>query len=231
VNGSAPPATSERATSHRIEVRWLGRLPYDRALTLQQRLVAARREGAIPDQLLMLEHPHVITLGSNSDESNVLADPQELARRGIQRFDVGRGGDVTYHGPGQLVGYPILDLKPDRKDLHRYLRDLEDVLIRALGTWGVVGEREPGLTGVWVGGSKIAAIGVRVSSGWVTSHGFALNVSTDLDFFGTLIPCGLSDRGVTSLEEVLERTIDPAEVRRAVVQAFGIVFGKESVTI
>jgi lipoyl(octanoyl) transferase len=206
-------------------------MPYGRALTLQERLVAARREGTIPDQLVLLEHPHVITLGSGSDESHVLADPEELARRGIQRFDVGRGGDVTYHGPGQLVGYPILDLRPDRTDLHRYLRDLEDVLIRALRTWGVVGEREPGLTGVWVGGSKIAAIGVRVSSGWITSHGFALNVSTDLDFFGTLVPCGLSGRAVTSLERVLDRSLDPAEVRRAVVEAFAVVFEKEPITI
>jgi lipoyl(octanoyl) transferase len=206
-------------------------MPYGRALTLQERLVAARREGTIPDQLVLLEHPHVITLGSSSDESHVLADPDELVRRGIQRFDVGRGGDVTYHGPGQLVGYPILDLRPDRTDLHRYLRDLEDVLIRALRTWGVVGEREPGLTGVWVGGSKIAAIGVRVSSGWITSHGFALNVSTDLDFFGTLVPCGLSGREVTSLERVLDRSLELAEVRRAVVQAFAVVFGKEPITI
>jgi len=214
-----------------LEVRWLGRMPYDEALELQGRLVVARREGTIPDQLLMVEHPHVITLGSGSEESHVLAGPEELDRRGIQRFDVGRGGDVTYHGPGQLVGYPILDLKPDRTDLHRYLRDLEEVLIQALETLGIDGEREPGLTGVWVGSAKVAAIGVRVSSGWITSHGFALNVSTDLDFFGTLIPCGLSDRDVTSLERVLGRSVDPAEVRRAVVRSFAAVFRMKPVAI
>jgi len=137
---------------------------------------------------------------------------------------MGRGGDVTYHGPGQLVGYPILDLNPDRRDLHRYLRDLEEVLIRAVATWGVTAHRAEGLTGVWTQGGKVAAIGVRVSSGWITSHGFALNVHTDLSFFRTIVPCGISDRGVTSLERETGRVLSLDEARSTVARAFADVF-------
>jgi len=219
-----------KADPRPLEVRWLGRMPYQDALDLQAGLVAERRRNAIPDQLVLLEHPHVITMGSSSAEGHVLLGPEELQRRGIQIFETGRGGDVTYHGPGQLVGYPIVDLKPDRTDLHRYLRDLEEVLIGALGELGLSGEREPGLTGVWVGGAKIAAIGVRVSSGWITSHGFALNVSTDLDFFGTVVPCGITDRRVTSLANEVGHAPAPDEVRRAVVRSFSDVFGRAVVT-
>ena len=218
------------ADARPLDVRWLGQVPYQDALDLQARLVVERRGDSVPDQLLLLEHPHVITMGSSSSEGHVLLGPEELHEKGIQLFETGRGGDVTYHGPGQLVGYPILDLKPDRMDLHRYLRDLEDVLIGTLASLDLRGEREPGLTGVWVGGAKIAAIGVRVSSGWITSHGFALNVSTDLEFFGTVVPCGITDRPVTSLEKELGRAPEPDEVRRAVVRSFADVFERAIIT-
>lgn len=193
-------------------------------MELQAELVNERRAGRIPDQLLLLEHPHVITLGTTSEEGNVLADADDRGRLGIELFETGRGGDVTYHGPGQLVGYPILDLKPDRKDLHRYLRDLEEVLIRALAALGVEGGRVEGLTGVWAGEAKVAAIGVRVSSGWITSHGFALNVSTDLRYFETIVPCGIADREVTSLSRLLGREVELDELTAPVSDAFADVF-------
>jgi lipoyl(octanoyl) transferase len=195
---------------------------------VQAELVARRRAGEIPDQLLLLEHPHVITMGSASDASHVLLDEAERRLVGIELHESGRGGDVTYHGPGQLVGYPILDLKPDRKDVHRYIRDLEEALIAALKTFGIPATRQPGLTGVWVGGDKIAAIGVRVSSGWITSHGFALNISTDLGFFDAIVPCGIRDHGVTSLERVLGRRVASAQVGDRVATALCEVFGLQS---
>ena len=210
-----------------MQVRRLGMVPYAEALEVQAGLVKQRRAGEIPDTLLLLEHPHVITLGSGSHEENVLLGPEERAARGIELFPTGRGGDVTYHGPGQLVGYPILDLKPDRQDLHRYLRDLEEALIVALGELGLAGDRKEGLTGVWVDDRKLAAIGVRVSSGWITSHGFALNVSTDLSFFGTIVPCGIREHGVGSLSGELGREVAMAEAERAVLRGLERVFGFE----
>lgn len=173
---------------------------------------------------MLLEHPHVITLGTGSSPDHVLAGADQRADMGIELFEAGRGGDVTYHGPGQLVGYPILDLKPDRKDLHRYLRDLEEVLIRSVAAFGVSARRVDGLTGVWTDLGKIAALGVRVSSGWITSHGFALNVHTDLSFFETIVPCGIDDRDVTSLARELGRPVSLEEVIPEVVRAFGGVF-------
>jgi lipoyl(octanoyl) transferase len=208
-----------------IEVRRLGTVPYADALTLQADLVRRRRAGEIPDTLLLLEHPHVITRGSGSHDENVLVSAEERAARGIELFESGRGGDVTYHGPGQLVGYPILDLKPDRCDLHRYLRDLEEVLIGVVADFGLAAGRKEGLTGVWVDDRKLAAIGVRVSSGWITSHGFALNVSTDLAFFGTIVPCGIRDHGVGSIAGELGRAVEMAEVEGATVRAMERVFG------
>ena len=154
--------------------------------------------------LLLVEHPHVLTLGVNGDggRSHILATDELLAARGIAIHETGRGGDITYHGPGQIVGYPIIDLKPDRCDVHRYVRDLEEVLIRTAADFGVDAGRVEGLTGVWVGpAGKLAAIGVRISR-WITSHGFAFNVSTDLDYFDLIVPCGIADRGVTSLEQL-----------------------------
>ena len=213
-----------------VEVRRLGRVSYADALDLQQRLVQERKAGTIPDQLLLLEHPPVITLGvkARHDRSHVLATEAVLAARGVELFESGRGGDVTYHGPGQLVGYPILDLKPDRCDVHRYVRDLEEVLIRAAAAFGVEATRVAGLTGVWVGTEKLAAIGVRISR-WITSHGFALNVGTDLADFELIVPCGIRERGVTSLERVLGRTVEPAAVEDAVVTAFAATFDRRAV--
>jgi len=208
-----------------LAVRYPGRVGYARALTLQAQLVKRRRLGEVPDTLLLLEHPHVITLGSSAQQEHVLLSEGELAARGIGLFDAGRGGDVTYHGPGQLVAYPIIDLKPDRKDLHLYLRSLEEVLLKALSTFAITGRRDKSATGVWVGEAKVAAIGIRVSSGWVTSHGFALNTDTDLAFFETIVPCGLSDRPVTSVSRLLGRTVTPDEAAPAVVQALAEVFG------
>lgn len=203
-----------------LDVRRLGVVPYADALRLQAELVARRRTGDIPDTLLLLEHPHVITLGSGAHAEHVLLSAKQRAQRGIELFPAGRGGDVTYHGPGQLVGYPVLDLKPHRCDLHRYLRDLEQVLIHALADFGVPAERKSGLTGVWVGERKLAAIGVRVSSGWITSHGFALNVHPDLAYFKTIVPCGIREHAVGSLTEEVERDVSVAETAEAVVLRF-----------
>lgn len=211
-----------------LQVHHLGMRPYGDALSLQASLVEQRRENAIPDQLLLLQHPHVITLGTGSHTSHVLLDESERKLMGIELFETGRGGDVTYHGPGQLVGYPILDLKPDRCDLHRYVRDLEEVLIGALAHFGLVGERKQGLSGVWLGNDKVAAIGVRVSSGWITSHGFALNVDNDLAFFEAIVPCGIRDHGVTSLQRALGRETGMQDVADAVASAFARVFYAET---
>ncbi len=212
-----------------LEVRSLGRLGYGDAVELQAELVRERRAGSIPDTLLLLQHPHVITLGSGAHDENVLLGPAERQRRGIELYRTGRGGDVTYHGPGQLVGYPILDLKPDRCDLHGYLRDLEEVLIRTLAEFGLRTGRVPGLTGVWAGDRKLAAIGVRVSSGWITSHGFALNVDPDLGYFDAIIPCGIRDHGVGSMRAELERSVPFDRVEAVIARQFGAVFDREPV--
>ena len=209
-----------------LEVRDLGLIPYAEALALQSDLVGRRRTGDIPDQLLLLQHPHVITLGTAASRSHVLADESRRRELGIDLVDVGRGGDVTYHGPGQLVGYPILDLKPDRKDVHQYLRDLEVVLVHTLDEMGIRGEPVPNLTGVWVDGRKIAAIGVRISSGWITSHGFALNVSNDLSFFETIVPCGIQDVSVTSVSQELGRPFAVPDILGIVSEAFSEMFGR-----
>jgi len=211
-----------------IEVRRLGTIGYQAALDLQAQLVERRKQGLIPDQLLLLEHPPVITLGvrTRNDRSHVLESEAALAAKGVGLFETGRGGDVTYHGPGQLVGYPILDLKPDRCDVHRYVRDLEEVLIRAVAAFGVCAGRIEGLTGIWVGDQKLAAIGVRISR-WVTSHGFALNVNTDLSHFGLIVPCGITDKGVTSLERLLGHPLPMDEVAETVADQFAALFSGE----
>jgi lipoyl(octanoyl) transferase len=211
-----------------LEVRRLGTLAYAPALELQAELVRERRAGAVPDTLLLLEHPHVITLGTGTRAENVLVSPEERERLGIELFPAGRGGDVTYHGPGQLVGYPILDLKPDRCDLHRYLRDLEEVLIRVLADFGLRAARREGMSGAWGGERPPPAIGVRVSSGWITSHGFALNVATDLRYFGAIVPCGIRDYAVGSLAGELGRSVPMPDVEAAVVQRFGERFGRRA---
>lgn len=214
-----------------LEVRELGLVPYSEALGLQNKLVEQRRAGAIPDQLLLVEHPHVVTLGTSSRQDHLLLSVAEREERGIELFEVGRGGDVTYHGPGQLIGYPILSLSPDRKDLHRYLRDLEEVLIRTLGRFDIRPRREEGLTGVWTREGKVAAIGVRVSSGWITSHGFALNVCPDLSYFSAIVPCGIRDRPVTSMERILGRPISPRDVAPHLIECFELVFSRSSIVV
>ena len=208
-----------------FEIRRLGVVPYADALEIQRGLVEDRRANRVGDLLLFVEHPHVLTLGVRGDggRSHILAPPEMLHARGIEIYETGRGGDITYHGPGQLVGYPIVDLEPDRCDVHRYVRDLEDVLIRTAADYGVSARRIDGLTGVWVGDEKLAAIGVRISR-WVTSHGFALNVTTDLDNFDLIVPCGIADRGVTSLSRLLSRPIDTRDVQDRVADHFVDVF-------
>jgi lipoyl(octanoyl) transferase len=178
-------------------LRQLGRVDYATALELQQQLAADRKQGLVPDHLLLLEHPHVITMGRNGQLKNLLAGDDVLARAGIGFYPVDRGGDVTYHGPGQLVGYPIFDLRDWQRDVGAYVRAVEETIIATLAEYGIAAGRIPKLTGVWVGERKIAAIGVHLSR-WVTSHGFALNVSTDLSYFQYIVPCGLT-RPVTSM--------------------------------
>jgi lipoyl(octanoyl) transferase len=202
---------------------------YDAAVDLQRDLVEERRAGRIGDTLLLLEHPPVITLGvrTRGGSPNVLASVDELAAAGVLLRETGRGGDVTYHGPGQLVGYPIFDLKPDRCDVHQYVRDLESALVAALLEFGIYAGRVEGLTGVWAGSpgreEKLAAIGVRISR-WITSHGFALNVSPDLAHFNLIVPCGIADRRVTSIATLLQRPVPMKDVEDAVVRGFEAVF-------
>jgi lipoyl(octanoyl) transferase len=195
---------------------------------LQEQAVEGLRTGEAPEQLLLLEHPHVFTLGRGADSSNILADRQQLQTNSVEVHETSRGGDVTYHGPGQLVGYPIINLKPDRCDVHRYVRDIEEVLIRTIAEFGVTGTRIAGLTGVWVGNEKIAAIGVRIAR-WITSHGFALNVNTDLSYFKMIVPCGITDKGVISLSRLLNRPIELGDVAQIVASQFAQVFGREIV--
>jgi lipoyl(octanoyl) transferase len=208
-----------------IDVKRLGVVPYAEGLELQKQLVERRRAGEIPDQLLLLEHPAVITLGvkTRNNRSNIVAAPEALEAEGVEVFETGRGGDVTYHGPGQLVGYPIIDLRPDRCDVHRYVRDIEEVMIRTAAAFGIEAGRLPGLTGAWVGNEKLAAIGVRIAR-WITSHGFAFNVNTTLDHFDFIVPCGISDKGVTSLQQLLGHPVPMVEVEAAAERAFREVF-------
>lgn len=207
------------------EAQFLGNIPYGEAHRLQERLVELRKRDEIPDKLLLLEHPHVITLGRAAETANVLADARIREELGVELFETGRGGDVTYHGPGQLVGYPIIHLAPDRCDVRRYVRDLEEVMIRVAAEYGIRAGRIDGLTGIWVGDEKLGAIGVRISR-WVTMHGFAFNVNTDLDYFQLIVPCGIRDHGVTSLERLLGRRIDLFEVANRMQNQFGQVFNR-----
>lgn len=215
-----------------LEIRRVGLIRYDEALALQRALVEERRADRIPDVLLLLQHPAVITLGVKGDggRANVVAAGDTLAQLGIEVCETGRGGDVTYHGPGQTVGYPILDLRPDRCDVHRYVRDLEDVMIRVCADYGVEAGRIKGLTGAWVGAEKIGAIGVRISR-WITSHGFAFNVNTDLDHFKLIVPCGIGDRGVTSLEKETGRHVPIEDVEDAFVRRFAETFERKPVDV
>ena len=208
-----------------LDVRRLGVVPYQDALALQRALVEERRADRITDTLLLLQHPPVITLGVRGDggRSHILASGPRLEELGIEVAETGRGGDVTYHGPGQIVGYPILDLKPDRCDVHRYVRDLEDVMIRTCADYGVTAARVEGLTGAWVGAAKIGAIGVRISR-WITSHGFAFNVDPNLDHFNLIVPCGISDRSVTSLCRLAGRDLQMEDVEDSLARHLSEVF-------
>ncbi len=214
----------KRSTSDR-EVRWafLGRTEYSACWDLQRQLCHARLEGRAADTLLLTEHEHVYTIGTTGSEQHLLASAEELERKGIPVVFNDRGGDITYHGPGQIVGYPILDLHGFAPDLHRYLRDLEEVVIRTLAEYGVSAGRLAGYTGVWVKGEKICAIGIKTKR-WVTMHGFALNVTTDLSQFARIIPCGIFERGVTSMQEILGRGVGMVEMAEQLATQFGLVF-------
>ena len=205
-----------------------GLLRYVEALERQSRFVELRKSGAISDQLLIVEHPHVVTMGRNGRQENLLAAPELLARSGIDFYETDRGGDVTYHGPGQIVGYPILDLREWKRDVHAYVRAIEQVIIDALAGFGIRAGREAGATGVWTSEGKIAAIGVHISR-WVTSHGFALNVDTDLNYFQYIVPCGLT-RPVTSMRK-LGCQSRREDVVAALVESFGRVFERQMETL
>jgi lipoyl(octanoyl) transferase len=233
-----------------LAVRRLGVVPYEEALALQRALVEQRKQGEIPDTLLLVQHPHVLTLGVKGDggRGHILASAERLAAMGVAVSETGRGGDVTYHGPGQLVAYPIIDLQPDRRDVHRYVRDLEEVMIRVCATCGVTAGRIPGKSGAWVrvpapgaGVSpapdsregppeKIGAVGVRISR-WITSHGIALNVWTDLEYFQLIVPCGIAEYGVTSLEREIGVQIPIDQIGARFVQHFGDVFDRRPLAI
>jgi lipoyl(octanoyl) transferase len=208
--------------ARRLRVRRLGRLEYAEAYRIQKETELAVRERRAPDTLLLVEHPHVLTVGRRATREAILAAPDVLEARGVSVFEANRGGKMTYHGLGQLVGYPVINLSPEREDVHKYVRDLEEVLIRATRDFGVETFRVKGLTGVHTERGKVAAIGVHIAR-WVTTHGFALNVNTDLSFFDLIVPC--EGEPVTSLKEILGREVPLAEAEAAVVARFAEVFG------
>jgi len=232
--GGAAPSPPSQAPARELRWSFLGRVPYGEAVVLQEELRQALRGGGPAaeraEHLLLLEHPHVYTLGRNASAADVLASPEWLRQRGIEVVESDRGGQVTYHGPGQLVGYPILDLSPDRRDVRRYVRDLEEVLIRTLAGFGIAAEVRPGTSfiGVWAGGEKIAAIGVHLSR-WITTHGFALNVAPDLSLYAGIVPCGLRQEGVTSMARLLGAAPPLAAVAADLAGHFGEVFARQLV--
>ncbi|HEX5660091.1 MAG TPA: lipoyl(octanoyl) transferase LipB [Polyangiales bacterium] len=201
-------------TAHR-----LGRIPYADAHALQERLVEARKAGHIGDVMLLLEHPKVITMGRAAKAEHVLLDSEHLSQGGYEYFETGRGGDVTFHGPGQLVAYPIVDLAPERQDVRRYVKDLEETMIRVCADYGIEATRSDGFNGTWVGERKVGAVGVRISR-WITMHGFALNVNTQLSDFSAIVACGIRGRGVTSLQELVGKSVDMREVETRAAEHF-----------
>ncbi len=228
IDTTVDAARLEARATKTATVRDLGLLPYAEAFERQCEFVELRKNGEISDQLLIVEHPHVVTMGRNGHRENLLAEPELLARSGIAFYETDRGGDVTYHGPGQIVGYPILDLREWKRDVHAYVRAIEQVIIDSLASFGIAAGREAGATGVWTGEGKIAAIGVHISR-WVTSHGFALNVDTDLNYFRYIVPCGLT-RPVTSMRSLGCRA-ERGEVVAALIQNFGRVFERQMETL
>ncbi len=217
---SAAPRVSRAA----VQVHRLGRVGYRQAWELQRQMVTARRQHRIPDTLVLLSHPPVITMGRGGRSEHLVGSLRELSARGVEFVETDRGGDVTFHGPGQIVGYAVVDLTQRERDLHRYLRDLEEVVVRALAEFEIHAGRVPGLTGVWAADAKLAAIGVRVSR-WITHHGFALNVDTDLSYFDLIIPCGIADKRVTSMNELSESDVSRDAVEDALARSFCDVFG------
>jgi lipoyl(octanoyl) transferase len=209
-----------------LAVHRLGRIGYAEALAIQERLLEARAEQRVPDTLLLLEHDPVITLGRGAKPEHVRASRALLQNQGVALHETGRGGDVTYHGPGQLVGYPIVDLSPDRRDVRRYVERLEEVMIRIAGSYGLSAGRIEGLHGAWIEDRKLGAVGVRIRK-WVTMHGFALNVTTELGGFDLIVPCGIPDKRVTSLAKELGRAVPLGEVEQAAITAFAEVFASE----
>jgi len=202
-----------------------GTQPYRPLWDLQRRAWAARHAGRIPDALLLLEHAPVVTLGKNARREHLLLSPETFATRGVEVVEVDRGGDVTYHGPGQLIGYWIFDLREWHQDVHRYLREIEETLIRLLARHGLAAGRSPGATGVWIGGEKIAAMGLHLSH-WVSTHGFALNLETDLEPFSWIVPCGLRGRGVTSLRAQLGASVPRERIETELVEEAAARFGR-----
>jgi lipoyl(octanoyl) transferase len=214
----------------------LGLVPYDLACQIQQRVVQARKEGTLPDVLLLCEHPHVITLGRNGRREHLLASDHLLAQMNVEFHPTDRGGDITYHGPGQVLGYPILDLAEHRRDVRWYVSQLEEVMIRATADFGLPARRVEGQHGIWIGAGasaaeeKLGALGVHLSR-WVTSHGFAYNVSTDLRYFDLIVPCGIAGKRATSLERSLRTPVDSEEVRQKLILHFGLVFERTMISV
>lgn len=218
-------AGRKRPVERVLEVQRLGRVRYAEAMALMEARVAERLAGTAPDTLFLLEHEPVITLGRRADTTNILRDPEQLRALGVEVHETGRGGDVTYHGPGQIVAYPVVDLRPDRQDVRRYVGDLEETMIRTVGRFGITADRVDKLNGTWVDGQrKIGAVGVRIAR-WVTSHGLALNVNTDLDAFSIIVPCGIRDKAVTSMARELGRPVELSDAMDALEQSFREIFG------
>ena len=220
----------KQSTFRKLAYSDLGLIDYQKAWDLQHTLFEKRRANSIDDTLLLLEHPHTYTFGKSSDKSNLLLDDSELKRRNISLYDIDRGGDITYHGPGQIVGYAILDLKNWEQDTHKYLRALEEVIIQSLSEFGIDGERDKDHTGVWVNEKKICAIGIKVSR-WISMHGFALNVNTEMDLFNGIVPCGIDDKDVTSLKEELHDNCNIDIIKDSLVKKFKEIFNYDNITI
>lgn len=219
-----PTLMENQYTYRKLDYYDLGFIGFDKAWELQKNTLQKRIDNKVGDILFLLEHPHTYTLGKTADRKNLISSDEYLKRREISVFDIDRGGDITYHGPGQIVGYPIIHLADWKKDTHLYLRNIEEVIIKTCGDYGLSCGRREGYTGVWIKERKIAAIGIKVSR-WVTMHGFAFNITTDLSYFEGIIPCGISDKEVTSLEKELGKSLIISEVKKKILQNFLSVFG------